>query len=98
MVIKKDTTKENLVEFLHASYSGPITQTWTKAVDNNHFTTWPGLSTELIKKHLSPTMSTAKFHLCQEYQRTRSTKSSTKNPTNDDAFPSSHVPNIKQMN
>ena len=74
IVTRRYTTKSNLVKFLHAAYFGPIAQAWRKVVDNNHFTTWPGLSSKLIKRHLSPLMTTVKGHLCQEYQGICSTK------------------------
>ena len=50
------------------------------AIANGNFITWPGLSVELIKKHLPPTTSTSKGHLRQEAQGIRSTK--TKQLTN----------------
>ena len=43
---------------------------------NQHrfFSTWPGLTTKLITKHLPPSVNTALDHLRQQYQNTRSTR------------------------
>ena len=52
----------------------PVSTTWCKAVNNNHFTTWPGLTTELITKHLPPSIATAEGHLNKERRGLQSTK------------------------
>ena len=38
------------------------------------FSNWPGLTSKLITKHLTPSANTALGHLRQQYQNTRSTK------------------------
>ena len=52
VVIRKRELKSDLASFLHGALFSPVTSTLTKAIDNNHFISWPGLTTKLIKKHL----------------------------------------------
>ena len=92
VVIRKDRTKQDLVKFLHAAAYGPTNKTWTKAVNNNNYTTWLGLTSNLINKHLPPSISTSRGHMKQEFEGIQSTKQ-IKN--NDNFFPSSDVPNEK---
>ena len=98
VILCKDTTKQDLVTFLHGAMCSPVPSTWIKAINNNHFTTWPGLTTTLVKKYLQPSIATAKGHLNQEQKNLQSTKN-VKNSSNksdlEDFFPTSNVPNIK---
>lgn len=55
--------QKELVECPHAAAFSPVKQTWIRAVNNNQFNTWPGLTAQAINKHLRPTMATAKGHL-----------------------------------
>lgn len=36
--------------------------TLVKGIQNDHFTTWPGMTNKLITKKLPPTLATAKGH------------------------------------
>ena len=47
---------------------------WVKAIKKNHFTTWPGLTEQLVSKHLPKSVATAEGHLNQEQQGLQSTK------------------------
>ena len=69
-VIRKDRTKLDFVKFLHAAAFGPTNKTWTKAVNNNYYTTWPGLTSNFISKHLPLSISTACGHMKQEFKAT----------------------------
>ena len=62
-----------------------------KAVKNGNFQTWPGLSPELITKHLKPTIATQFGHLNQERQNLQSTQQS----SDMDFFPQPEEPNIQ---
>ena len=77
VIIRKQQTKEDLAKFLHAACFSPVKSTFIKAINNNHFTTWPGLNSPLIQKHLRPSIATTKGHLKQEKQGLQSTKTST---------------------
>ena len=48
VIIQKDTTKLDLAQYLHAACFSPVKSTWARAIDNNHFSTWPGLTLQLI--------------------------------------------------
>ena len=48
--------------------------TWLKAIKNNQFLTWPGLTTDLVNKHLPMSTATAQGHLHRERQKLQSTK------------------------
>ena len=67
-------TKQDLVQYLHRCAFSPVVSTWTKAIDAGYFATWPGLTSELVRKHLSPSIATAKGHHQQDRQNVRSTK------------------------
>jgi len=68
-------TKDELVEFLHATSGYPVISTWSKAIKKNNFATWPGLTYELAQK-LDQTIPTIKGHLHNNKKNIRSTKKS----------------------
>jgi hypothetical protein len=63
-----------LVQFLHAACGSPVPSTWIRAIEQGHFATWPGLSANLVRKHLPKSIATVKGHLNQQRQNIRSTK------------------------
>jgi hypothetical protein len=46
------TKKWDVVRFLHAAAFSPVQDTWLKAIRAGHFATWPGLTEDLVRKHL----------------------------------------------
>ena len=44
-------SKKNLVDYHHASCWIPTHSGWGKAITKNFFTSWPGLSVDLVQKH-----------------------------------------------
>ena len=74
VILRKDKTKEDLVTFFHGAMGSVVPSTWIKAIKNNQFSSWPGLTADLVKKHLPPSIATAEGHLRQEYQNLQSTK------------------------
>ena len=52
----KMTTKRDLVQYLHR-YAG------CPAIQAGYFATWPGLTVELLRKHLLKSLATTKGHL-----------------------------------
>ena len=46
------TTKAELIKYLHQAAFSPVKATWKKAIENGHFTTWPGLTPEAVEKYL----------------------------------------------
>ena len=90
IIIPKNTTKKELVQFYHAAMFSPTKDTFIRAIRNGNFQSWPGLTTETATKFLTSTIATQFGHLKQERQNLQSTQQS-----NDfDAFPRSDVPNI----
>ena len=56
-------TMHELIQFLHAACGNPVPSTWIKATDAGHFATWPGLTSDNVRKHLPKSLATAKGHL-----------------------------------
>jgi hypothetical protein len=52
------STKADLLKYLHAAAFSPVPSTWKAAIANNHFLTWPGLSSKAVTKHLPKSMAT----------------------------------------
>ena len=67
-------TLSDLVQYHHRSCFSPVVKTWTAAIDAGFYTTWPGLTSALVRKHLPKSVATAKGHLKQDRQNVRSTK------------------------
>ena len=99
VILRKDTTKHALVTFLHGAMGFPVPSTWIHAIENNQFTTWPGLTLNLVRKHLLSSTATAEGHLNQERQKLQSTKklkiSLLSSEVKNDFFPSLSTSNIK---
>jgi hypothetical protein len=51
-IVYECTNKRDLVRFLHAAAFSPVKDTWLKAIRAGHFATWPGLTEDLVRKHL----------------------------------------------
>ena len=47
----KMKTKAELVQYLHRHAFSSAVHTWTKAIDAGYFSTWTGLTYELVRKH-----------------------------------------------
>jgi hypothetical protein len=67
------TNKRYLVQFLHAAAFSPVQDTWLKAIRAGHCATWPGLTKDLVRKHLPKEIATVKGHLSQRRKNLRST-------------------------
>ena len=73
VIIHKKKTHTDLVKYLHAAAFSPVKSTFQKAIQNNHFKSWPGL-TPTILKHLPTSVNTVQGHIRQEQQNLQSTK------------------------
>jgi hypothetical protein len=69
-----NTGIRRMIKFLHAMAFSPVKSTWIAAIKRGYFTTWPELTTAAVDKHYPQTTATAKGHLDQSRQNTRSTK------------------------
>ena len=67
-------SKQDLVIYYNHACFFSTKSTWIKYIKNNFFTTWPGLTVELLTEYLPNSILTAKGNLCQSYKLTRSTK------------------------
>ena len=62
------STLPALVQFLHRSCFRPIVDTWCKAIDAGYFTTWTGLTSKVLLKHLPASIEMDKGHLRLTHQ------------------------------
>jgi hypothetical protein len=74
-----------LVNYLHKALFSPTRSALLQAVKDGHLITWPGLTEDVIHKHLKLTPTTAMGHMNQRRQNIRSTskKPSVDAPTAD---------------
>ena len=73
-IISSTQTKSKLEAFLHGTIFSLMSSTLLISIKCDHFTTWPGLTTSLITKHLSKSISTSKGRLCGQQKQFQSTK------------------------
>ena len=81
--------KKTLVDYHHASCWSPTHSGWGKAITKNFFTSWPGLSVDLVHKHLNKKQSTILGHLQQPRKGLRSTQEKIMHPDPDPSMTSS---------
>jgi hypothetical protein len=67
-------TQKDLVTFLHAACFNPTKSTFLQAIKQGYLSSWPGLTEELVAKHLIVPPQTIKGHMDQEFKGIRSTK------------------------
>lgn len=66
--------KTTLVRFYHQACFSPTTSAFLKSIDAGHFSTWPGFTSLLIKKHLHKSGATIKGHLHQQFHNLQTTQ------------------------
>ena len=66
VIIPKNLAVSKLIQFYQGCLFSPAKTTLLKAVENNNFLLWPGLTPDNVKKHYKETVFTAKGHLNQE--------------------------------
>ena len=74
VILRKNSTKRELAQYLHKACFSPAISTFLTAIKNNHFTTWPGLTEDLIKNHLPVSEATVKGHMKEERHGLQSTQ------------------------
>ena len=65
-----------MVQYLHQCAFITVVHTWTKSIDAGYFSTWPGLTSKLVRKYLPKLLATAKGHLKQDQKSICLTKPS----------------------
>jgi len=79
-IIRQDhRAKQDLASFHHGSLFSPSPTTLIDAVKSNFLATFPGLSANLVDKHLPSSVYTAAGHMRHERQGLRSTKTDSSN-------------------
>ena len=73
-ILRTDKPKQELATYLHATLGSPVPSTLLQAIRSHHLTTFPGLTTNLITKHLPKSLATVLGHQDQEAKHLRSTK------------------------
>ena len=64
-------TQQQPVQWLQAAAFSPSPSTFLDAIQHNFFATWPGLTTNIVRRHLTQTDATVKGHLDQQRHRKR---------------------------
>ena len=67
-------SKQDLLIYYYNAYFCPTKTIWIKAIKNNLFLNWPGLTINLVIKYITKYFFKAKLHLRQSYKGVRSTK------------------------
>ena len=52
----------------------PVPATWIEAINAGFFTTWLGITSEIVRKHYAKTIESAKGYMKADRKNTRSTK------------------------
>ena len=88
-----DQTKSELAAFHHATLGSPVPSTLLRAIRRGHLVTFPGLTTNLISKHLPKSLATVLGHQDQEAKNLCSTKVSSL-PISATASPETPTPEL----
>ena len=72
--INPSTTMADRIAYYHACCFSPVLSTWCKAIDEGRFTSWPELTSSLVKKYPPRSIAMVKGHLDQDRANQRSTK------------------------
>ena len=62
------------MRYHHATAGFPTKPTWSKAVKNRQFASWPGLTTDAVAKYFPESEETIKGHVRKTKSGLRSTK------------------------
>jgi hypothetical protein len=73
-IMYKCANKKYLLRYLHAACFILVPSMWIKAIKNGNFATWPGLTEELVQKHLPNEIDTVTCHLNQRRKNLCSTR------------------------
>ena len=74
MIIQKKTIKSDLAQWYHGALFSPVSSTLIHAINKVFLATFPGLTANLISKHLPPSVATALGHINREKQNRQTTR------------------------
>ena len=67
-------TIADVIKYHHMCAWCPCVKMWTEAIDNGHFSGFPGLTSQNVRKYLPQSVENAKGYMKKERQHKRSTK------------------------
>ena len=73
-ILRTDKPKRELATYIHGTFGSPTPSTLITSIRKHHLVTVPGLSVNLISKHLPKSIATSLGHQDQEHKNLRSTK------------------------
>ena len=73
-ILRLDLPKQELAVFHHVTLGSPVVSTLLRAIRRGHLISFPGLTVELITKHLPKSVATVLGHQDQEARNIRSTQ------------------------
>ena len=62
------------VRYLHAAAGFPTEETWIKAIKKGNYSTWPTITTTIVRRHFPESDETQKGHMKRQRQGVRSTR------------------------
>ena len=74
MIVHKKQSIKSLVQYVYACLFSPTKSTLLKAIENGNLISFPGMTTQNVKKYLEELPATALGHLDQERKNLQSTK------------------------
>ena len=80
-------TQPEIVRYYHAAAGFPTKATWLKAIKNNQYSSWPGLTPEIVDKHVPESEETQKGHMKKQKAGIRSTSKQLIEPEDDGLQP-----------
>ena len=79
-------TQPELIRYLHAAAGHPTKDYWIKAIKNKQYASWPGLTTDAVRKYFPESEETHKGHGRKTRSGLRSTKKATQQVLEEDDF------------
>lgn len=84
-------TASDRIAFLHGAAGFPVLATWLHAIRQGLYTTWPGLTPAIVKRHLPKSVITDMGHMNQQRKNQRSTKIKLQKPQRIPALPRAYA-------
>jgi hypothetical protein len=84
------SSRAEWIQYLHQACFSPTISSWCKAVNNDQFLSFPGLTAKAVKKYLPPSTATAKGHMARNAKNLHST-------TKTQTIPKKHPPQIIEL-
>ena len=66
--------KPELVKYYHVALFGTVLSMWLKQIQQGNFSSLPGLTVDLVRKHFTKLINTTLVHMHQQLQNVQSTQ------------------------